>query len=181
MNVVTLLTQPAAEDTLRGRAVFVFTDVVGSTALAETLGDAAWADALRGHNRAIRRELAAAGGEEIAFLGDGFLVMFADAGPALAFARRVLRAVTLELRIGLHCGDAYREGRDVFGRAVHVAARVADQADAGEIAVSDTCRDLVDGDAPRFWRAREVALKGLPGRHRVWLTRPATRLAPITG
>ena len=179
MNVVTLLTETDPGCTLVATATFVFTDVVGSTALADELGDEQWAEVLRSHNRVIRAELATFAGVEVAFLGDGFLVMFSDAASAFAFARAVQRAVDLPLRIGLHCGAAYREGADVFGRAVHVASRIADQAGAGEIAVSDSCHDLVDGDAPRFWRAREAALKGLPGRHRVWLTRPATRLAPL--
>lgn len=189
MNVVTLLTEPPSGCTLVARATFVFTDVVGSTQLAERVGDERWAEVLRAHNRLVRRELAAAGGEEISFLGDGFLVLFTEPASAFTFARTLQQEIgrfvidfpdaPLDLRIGLHSGDAYREGGDVFGRAVHVASRIADQAGPGEIAVSEDCRELVGSEAVRFWRAHETPLKGLPGSHRVWLTRSRAVLAPV--
>ena len=189
MNVLTLMIEPAPDRVLIARATFVFTDIVGSTALAEKVGDERWADVLRAHNRVVREMVERSGGEEISFLGDGFLLMFADPASAWICALRLQRAIetlhalfpdaAIELRIGIHCGDAYREGPDVFGRAVHLASRIADEAGPGEIAVSEACRELVGAEASRFWRARERTLKGLAGRHRLFLTRPALRLQPV--
>ena len=133
MNVVTLLT--ASEAPLTASGTFLFTDIVGSTAMAEAVGDERWARVLRAHNAIIRAAIQLHNGEECAFLGDGFLVLFADAQDALACAMAVQEAFStftttfpdapLTVRMGLHCGTACREGRDVFGRTVHLASRVA--------------------------------------------------------
>jgi class 3 adenylate cyclase len=189
MNVVNLMPEPLSERQRIACATFVFTDIVGSTALAERVGDERWADVLRAHNRVVRAIVAAAGGEEVAFLGDGFLLMFKTPTAAWTCAQRLLQAMEalhirfadapVELRIGIHCGEAFRDGGDIFGRAVHMASRVADAAGAGEIAVSDACHELVRAEAPRFWRARERTLKGLPGRHRLFISRPGLVLQPV--
>lgn len=189
MNVLTLITEPAPDRVLVARATFVFTDIVGSTALAERVGDERWADVLRTHNRIVRDAVAHCSGEEVSFLGDGFLLMFTDPGTAWACAVRIQRDMEalhtlfpdalVELRMGIHSGDAYREGSDVFGRAIHLASRIADQAGAGEIAVSASCHELVDAEAPRFWRAHERTLKGIPGRHRLFVSHAPLRLQPV--
>ena len=184
MNVVTLLTE--AESPLLGEATFVFTDIVNSTGMAEGVGDQRWAEVLRTHNRAIRAAVRDHGGEEVAFLGDGFMLMFNDAGSAFACAVAIQQLCSqfprrfpdapIEVRIGLHAGTAWREGRDVYGRTVHLASRIASQAQGGEILVSAHVFELLGLRPKRYGRAREVALKGLEGTHRLFSVRPA---APV--
>ena len=180
MNVVTLLT--ASEAPLTASGTFLFTDIVGSTAMAEAVGDERWARVLRAHNAIIRAAMQLHNGEECAFLGDGFLVLFADAQDALACAMAIQEAFStftttfpdapLTVRMGLHCGTACREGRDVFGRTVHLASRVAGAADGGEILLSACARERLEHALPRFTRQREVALKGVEGKHTVFSVRP---------
>ena len=127
---------------------FMFTDIVGSTSLAEVLGDAAWEALLRKHDDTIRSLVVSGGGEVVNSTGDGFFVAFEDARQgiecAIAIQRTLLeqRATTgfaLALRIGLHTAAANRRGADYSGMGVHVAARVAALAGSSEIlATSET-------------------------------------------
>lgn len=168
---------------------FLFTDIVGSTALAESVGDERWARVLRAHNAIVRAAIQLHSGEECAFLGDGFLILFADPNDALDCAISIQEAFAsfgtvfpdapVSVRIGLHCGSACREGRDVFGRTVHLASRVAGEADGGEILLSACAQQQLAQDLPRFTRAREVALKGLQGTHTVFSLRPLGAAAAI--
>lgn len=180
MNVVTLLT--SSEGSMTASGTFLFTDIVGSTALAEEVGDARWARVLRAHNAIVRAAIRLHRGEECAFLGDGFLVLFADPQDALECAVAVQEAFSsfatmfrdapVTVRIGLHCGTACREGRDVFGRTVHLASRVAGAAEGGEILLSACAQEQLAHALPRFTLAREVALKGVKGTHEVFSVRP---------
>jgi class 3 adenylate cyclase len=164
------------------------TDIVDSTALAERLGDRRWIDVLGAHNALVREQVANHGGTEVKAQGDGFLVVFSSARRAILAAVDVQRALAgyradhpdtpVALRIGLHTGEIVDVDGDVFGQNVVVAARLAGQADAGEIVVSALTRDLtVSGGDLTFGPAAEVELKGLsqPWRvHRVpWATEPA--------
>jgi class 3 adenylate cyclase len=187
MNVVTLLT--ASEVALTANGTFLFTDIVSSTAMAESVGDERWARVLRAHNSIIRAAVQIHRGEECAFLGDGFLVLFANADDAYDCAIAIQEALSnfgaafpdapLRVRIGLHCGTACREGRDVFGRTVHMASRVASEADGGEILLSACAQEQLRHALPRFTRAREVALKGMDGTHTVFSVRPPRPAAAI--
>jgi adenylate cyclase len=185
MNVVTLLTD--AERTMVAEAAFLFTDIVGSTAIAESVGDERWGDVIRAHNAIIREAVLRHGGEEVAFLGDGFMIIFSDIPSAFACAVAVQEAfdhfpvmfpdAPVQLRIGLHSGVARREGRDVYGRSVHVASRIASEADAGEILMSACAGEQLGDDFQGLARVRDVVLKGLEGTHRLFSVHPASRPA----
>ncbi len=171
-----------------GTVTLMFSDIEGSTAINERLGDARWVDLLREHNSIMREQAAAHGGFEVKSQGDGFMIAYDSARRALACAAAIQRAFAsrnearpdqpLRVRIGLHTGEVIREGDDFFGRHVALAARVAAQARGGEVLVSSLLRELTEG-APdlRFDNGREAELKGLAGTHRVfsleWEPQPA--------
>jgi class 3 adenylate cyclase len=148
-------------------ATVMFTDVVGSTQRAEALGDAAWADLLRAHDARLRAELHRFGGREIDTAGDGFLASFVSPTAAIRCAQAVLatvRGIGIEVRIGLHTGECEVSGEKLRGVAVHIGARVAAKAHAGEVFVSQTVKDLVAGSGFAFEDAGEHELKGIPDR-----------------
>ncbi|MCH8814977.1 MAG: adenylate/guanylate cyclase domain-containing protein [Chloroflexi bacterium] len=152
----------------------LFTDVEGSTALTDRLGDAKARDILREHERITRDALKQHGGSEIKTMGDGFMASFASATKALecaiamqrAFAQRNERAEeSIRVRIGLNAGEPIAEddpgGRgDLFGTAVNMAARVAAKAESGEILASNVVRELVAGKGFLFNDRGETELRG---------------------
>lgn len=147
---------------------FMFTDIVGSTALVEAIGDEAWHDLLHWHDEALRRCFKENAGEEVDHTGDGFFAAFPDARAALACAVSIQRKLAdhrrdhgfaPRVRIGLHAAEATRVRDDYEGAGVHAAARIGALADGGEILVSvDTVRGIA-GIA--LGEARDVSLKGL--------------------
>ena len=150
------------------RMTFMFTDVVGSTQLAEQLGDAAWGQLLRWHDDTLRARFAAHGGRVVNVTGDGFFVAFTAASEAIAGAVEIQRALAdrrrdggpaLAVRIGLHTADANRRGDDYSGVGVHVAARVSSIAAADEIVASRATLDEA-GDVAST-NARSAQLKGV--------------------
>jgi class 3 adenylate cyclase len=152
-------------------ATIMFTDVVGSTERAHALGDRAWADLLEVHNARIRTELRRFGGREIDTAGDGFLTSFDSPASAIACARAVLesmREIGVDLRIGLHTGECDVVGDKLRGIAVHIGARVASKAEAGETLVSQTVKDLVAGSGIEFQDRGVHELKGVPGEWRLY-------------
>jgi pimeloyl-ACP methyl ester carboxylesterase len=149
----------------------LFTDLVGSTEKAVSLGDAAWAELLAAHHGGVRRQLERFGGEEIDTAGDGFLALFD--GPARAIrcavaVGEVTAALGLELRVGIHTGEVERVEGAARGIAVHVASRVASLAEAGEVLVTATTRDLVAGSGLEFEDRGEHALKGIEEARRLY-------------
>jgi class 3 adenylate cyclase len=151
-------------------ATVVFTDIVGSTQRAAELGDRRWGALLAEHNAIVRRELARFGGREVQAMGDGFLATFDGPARAVLCARAsaegVRSALGIDIRSGVHTGEIElaREERGVRGIAVHVAARIAALAGAGEVLVSGTVRDLAAGSGIEFRGCGARALKGVPGR-----------------
>ena len=118
----------------------VFTDMVGSTALLDTLGDEAAVQILRDHDRLVRSLLDTHGGREVKHTGDGFMLAFTSPQDALRFSvllQRELNQRRISIRIGLNTGTPVAEGRDFFGMAVNVAARLCELASAGEILASE--------------------------------------------
>lgn len=159
-----------------GVVTIVCTDIVGSTRLADTMGDQRWRDLLGTHNAIVREHLARYGGTEVKTSGDGFLVAFASARSAVCFAldvRDAVKGLELELRVGLHAGEVERDGNDIVGRNVSLAFRLCDAAAPGEVLASTMVADLADSSSDvGFGDPRELSLAGID---RPVHARPASR------
>jgi class 3 adenylate cyclase len=156
-------------------ASLLFTDVVGSTRLAASLGDRRWRELLDRHDRLVRAAIEQWRGREVDTTGDGFFASFDGPARAVRCARAAVEAVRelgLELRAGVHTGEVEVDGDDVRGIAVHIAARVAALAGPGEVLVSQTVADLVAGSGLAFEERGEHELRGVPGRWRLAAVRP---------
>jgi class 3 adenylate cyclase len=152
----------------------LFTDIVGSTERAATLGDQRWRAALDEHDQAVRDQLGRFRGREVNTTGDGFVVSFDGPARAIRCAQAIIEATStsgLELRIGLHSGECEVRGEDLGGLSVHIAARVAALAESGEILVSGTVKDLVIGSEIDFVDRGERGLKGVPGTWKLFVVR----------
>ena len=153
-----------ARDPDRVLATVLFTDIVGSTEVAVELGDRRWRELVERHHAAVRRELATWKGREIDTAGDGFFATFDGPARAIRAACAIRDAVAgldLRIRAGLHTGECELSGEKVSGIAVHTGARVAAQAEAGEVLVSSTVKDLVAGSGISFRDRGEHELKGV--------------------
>jgi class 3 adenylate cyclase len=155
-------------------ATVLFTDIVGSTERARELGDRGWRDLLERHHEAVRAELARFRGREIDTAGDGFFATFDGPARAIRSAKAItesVRRLGLEIRAGLHTGEVELARDDIRGIAVHTGARVAAQADPGEVLVSQTVKDLVAGSGIEFADRGAYELKGVPGEWRLYAVR----------
>jgi class 3 adenylate cyclase len=158
----------------------LFTDVEDSTALTQRLGDAKAREVLREHERIVREALRAHGGAEVKALGDGFMASFSSATRALECAIAMQRAFAahsesakepIRVRVGLNAGEPIAEEKDLFGTAVNLAARIAAQAEGGEILASDVVRQLVAGKGFLFSDRGNVALRGFEDPVRLYEVR----------
>ena len=152
-------------------ATVLFIDIVGSTARAAALGDRRWGDLLQNYYAIVRRELVRFRGREIDTAGDGLLAAFD--GPARAIrcacaTLAALRQAGIDTRAGLHTGECEVLGDKVGGIAVHIGARVAAEANANEVLVTSTVRDLVAGSGIRFEDRGGRMLKGIPSEWRLF-------------
>ena len=152
-------------------ATVLFTDIVRSTERAVELGDEAWRDLLQRHHGVVRGEIARFRGDEIDTAGDGFFASFD--GPARAIrcacaVQQAVRELGLEIRAGVHTGECELDGDKPRGIAVHVGARVAGEAEPGEVLVSSTVKDLVAGSGLEFEDRGVRELKGVPGEWRLY-------------
>jgi class 3 adenylate cyclase len=155
----------------------LFTDIVGSTDRLQELGDAAWTALLVRHHEVIRAVLAAHGGREVNTIGDGFLARFDAPAPAVRAAAVAVAAVAplgIEIRAGLHTSEVELEGDETSGVGVHLAARVMAEADAGQVVVSATVRELLAGSGLGFVDVGVRELKGFAERWRLFAVDPAT-------
>jgi class 3 adenylate cyclase len=154
----------------RGQRVLstvLFTDIVGSTHTAARLGDDAWKQVLAKHHDLVRSELRRFRGCEIKTAGDGFLATFDGPGRAVRCAQAITAGVGslgLDVRAGVHTGEIELTNDDIGGIAVHIGARVATLADASQVLVSSTVKDLTAGSGLVFQDAGEHQLKGVPDR-----------------
>ena len=153
----------------------LFTDIVGSTERAASMGDQAWRSLLDAHDRTVRDHLRRFRGKEINTTGDGFVASFD--GPARAIRcglsiAEATRPLGIDLHLGLHTGECEVRGDDLGGLAVHIAARVAACAAPGEVLVSGTVKDLVAGSRIDFVDRGEHELKGVPGSWRLYRAMP---------
>ena len=147
-------------------ATILFTDIVNSTARAAAVGDRRWHDLLDSHHALARSEIARFRGREVKTFGDGFLATFDGPARAVRCACAIsdgVRRLGLEVRAGIHTGECEMMDDDIGGIAVHIGARVASVADAGEVLVSSTVRDLVAGSGLHFQDRGTKSLKGVPG------------------
>jgi predicted ATPase/class 3 adenylate cyclase len=162
-----------------GTVTLLFSDIEGSTAANERLGDRRWMEVLRAHNQIFREALSRHGGFEVKSQGDGFMVAFSSARRGLASAIAIQRALrahaeahpdeATQVRMGLHTGEALKEGDDFFGTHVALAARIAAAARGGEILVSSLLKDLTGGSGDlQFGPGRDADLKGFSGSKRVY-------------
>jgi pimeloyl-ACP methyl ester carboxylesterase len=148
-------------------ATVMFTDIVDSTKKAAELGDARWKGLLRAHDECVRAELSRFRGVEVKTTGDGFLATFDGPARAVGCAQAIavaVRALGIEIRAGCHTGEVELLAGDLGGIAVHIGARVASLAGAGEVLVSSTVKDLVVGSGLRFEDRGVHHLKGVPDR-----------------
>lgn len=137
----------AAPDLPQGVAVLMFTDLEGFTGYTERHGDEAGATLLKLHHRVVRDSVKAHDGIEVKNLGDGFMLCFASARKALLCASEVQAKLQeddfpLAVRIGLHAGEPIRDGSDLTGQTVNVASRVMDQANGGQVLVTEVIKNL---------------------------------------
>ncbi|HTM85986.1 MAG TPA: adenylate/guanylate cyclase domain-containing protein [Mycobacterium sp.] len=168
-----------ARVTRDGTVVILFTDIEDSTALNEQIGDRAWVKLLAAHNKLVRKLVTEHGGYVVKGQGDGFMIAFAQAEPAVRCALAIQRALNrprrgkphreIRVRIGMHLGHSVRRGDDLFGRNVAMAARVAAHADGGQILVSEPVRDAVAAVADiTVADGYDTTMKGFAGSYRVY-------------
>ncbi|WP_235737616.1 adenylate/guanylate cyclase domain-containing protein [Nocardioides alcanivorans] len=162
-----------------GTVTVLFSDIEGSTALNEQLGDDDWMALLGEHDAVVRAEVRRHRGHVVKHQGDGFMIVFGSSQRAaqaatgiqanLADAQSPALVVTpIRVRMGIHRGPTIAKDGDYFGRNVALAARIAAAAAGGEVLVSDDVRALLGED----WSCvdpRDLDLKGFPGSHRAWL------------
>jgi class 3 adenylate cyclase len=154
--------QPEPE---RKLATVLFTDIADSTRIASELGDQQWRSVLERHQQAVRDTLAGFEGREVKSTGDGFLATFDGPGRAIRCAREIVASsepLGIRVRAGLHTGECEVMGEDIGGITVHTAARVSALAEAGEVLVSRTVKDLVAGSGLEFSDRGVHSLKGVP-------------------
>ena len=162
-----------------GMVTIVFTDLESSTEMLEVLGEDRWLEVMLAHSRILRDCVADHGGAVAESQGDGYMLTFASASAALAFAVDLQQTLErrnatnpgspLRIRIGMHTGNIFQSGDDVLGRAVILAARITGHARGGEILVSAACRDYTQRLGRwSYGQPVELALKGLASAERVY-------------
>ncbi len=155
----------------RTLASIVFTDIVDSTRRAEELGATRWRDLVGEHNRKASMAIDRHRGRLVKTTGDGVLAQFDGAERAVRAAaaiREAAKGLGLEIRAGVHTGEVQIVAGDVRGIAVHTAARIMADAESGEILVSATVMDLLDGSGLAFEDAGIHELKGLHGARQLY-------------
>jgi len=162
----------AAHATSAFRTV-LFTDLEGSTALLNELGQAAYLLLLTEHDLIIRRALVAAHGREIKHTGDGIMAAFEDVTDGLRCAMAIEDGFDgrnaaagpplLRVRVGIAAGEPVDHNDDLFGSTVNLASRICQAADGGQVLVADRVRELGAEAGFTFSRARRRVLKGFPG------------------
>lgn len=149
----------------------MFSDIVGSTERAATLGDRSWKQLLDHHDAVVQREVTSHRGAIVKMTGDGVLATFDGPARAVRCAQTICSAVRplgIEVRAGVHTGEVELRGHDIGGIAVHIGQRVSAIADANEVLVSRTVADLVVGSGIEFEDEGEHELKGVPGHWQLY-------------
>jgi pimeloyl-ACP methyl ester carboxylesterase len=155
-------------------ATVLFSDIVGSSEKAAALGDRSWRELLERHHELVRRQLVRFRGKEVDTAGDGFFASFDGPARAIRCGCAIAAAMPqlgLEVRVGLHTGECELLDGKVAGIAVHTGARVAANAQPGEVLVSSTVKDLVAGSGLAFEDRGQHELTGIPGEWRLYAVR----------
>jgi class 3 adenylate cyclase len=156
----------------RAMATILFTDIVDSTTRASEAGDESWKRTLAMHDDVVRTVLPQFGGREVETAGDSFLVVFDSVASAIRCGLaliQALAAIQIPIRVGIHSGEVVMGPDHVRGLAVHAAARIVDQAQAGEVLVSGTTHDLAEGATGLAFESRgRFSLKGLTRAHELF-------------
>jgi class 3 adenylate cyclase len=164
---------PEAGD--RYLTTILFTDIVGSTEIAERLGDRVWRQRLTGHDEAVRGLLDLHRGREAGTTGDGFVATFDAPAQAIRCALAIAARsddLGLQVRVGVHTGEVEMTDGELRGVAVHLAARVMNAAGPGEVFVSSTARELASGSLIDFEDRGQHELKGFAGARQLFQARP---------
>ena len=154
-----------------GTTTILFTDIVDSTSISQSMGDREWSALISSHFESVRGIVEAAGGQVVKTLGDGGMFAFKSGTSALVAAMKTQRAMAsiddhpLMLRIGVHTGDVVKDRDDYIGLTVSKAARVAAAAQGGQVLVSSTTADIVNSSQLEFGEPITVELKGIEGTH----------------
>jgi class 3 adenylate cyclase len=167
--VASIRDEEAALD--RALATVLFTDIVGSTEKAASIGDREWRALLERHHATVRGLLARYRGTEVDTVGDGFMATFDGPARGIRCATAIVdaaRALGVEVRAGLHTGEVETIDGKVGGLAVNIGARVSGMAGPSEVLVSQTVKDLVAGSGLAFADRGEHELKGVPDRWRLY-------------
>lgn len=171
--------------TPNGHVVVLFTDIEGSTALNERIGDRAWVKLIARHDEMVQRLVSQHAGHVVKSQGDGFMIAFAQPEQAVRCAIAIQHGLAsrrgrkpqhpIRVRIGVHMGRSVRRGDDLFGRNVAMAARVAAAAEGGQILISGPVRDAVkECDDIAVGAGCDAELKGFAGTHRLYAVDAAT-------
>jgi class 3 adenylate cyclase len=159
-------------------ATVLFTDIVGSTAQLQAVGDAAWKRTVAMHDDVVRTLLTRYGGREVETAGDSFLIVFDGAERAIRCGLGLvaaLAAIRVPIRVGIHSGEIETTADQVRGVSVHTAARVVAEATANEVLVSGTTRDLAEGASGLTFEPRgRHRLKGLGREHELFAVAAST-------
>jgi class 3 adenylate cyclase len=152
-------------------ATVLFTDIVDSTRRVAEIGDRQWRDLLGSHQAMLSKEIGRFRGRFVESTGDGCLATFDGPARGIRCAlaiRDESRRMGLEIRAGLHTGEIELMEERIGGQAVHFAARVLAQAQANEVWLSHTVKDLVAGSGLEFEECGAFLLKGFPGKWRLF-------------
>ena len=179
--------QPKTKEEASGPVTVLFTDIAGSTAMTQELGDAGAQQVVRAHNRVVREALTQHGGREIKHTGDGIMASFSTTLNGVEAAMMMQQGcvehnaanpnLPLRLKIGINAGEPISEDNDLFGSTVQMAARIVDKAQADQIFVSEIVRGICAGKPLRFNNSGSFEMKGFDGGvvlyEVVWQTEPA--------
>ena len=160
--------------------------------MTNRLGDRQWLELLRDHNGIVRQNLASYGGYEVKSQGDGFMVVFSSARSGLDCAVGMQRDFSefnarrggddVRVRMGVHVGEALRDGDDFYGNSVNLAARIAADAQGGGISASPIVKELTESSGEfLFGEGRMVEFKGFPGQHQVFDVRWQDEVSEFIG
>ena len=165
--------KPKPREESSGLITVLFTDIAGSTAMTQRLGDAGAQQVVRAHNRIVREALSACSGREIKHTGDGIMASFAKVTDGLDAAIQIQRGcaqhtvqnpgLPLTLKIGINAGEPIAEDNDLFGTTVQMTARICDKAKGEEILVSEIVKGICAGKTYDFVNRGGFAMKGFDG------------------